>query len=395
MRISTNEAFRNGIEAIQREQSKLAETQLQLSSGKRILTPSDDPRGAVRALDLRQGIAAVEQYGRNGTLAQSRLQREESVLARMGDALQRVRELTVQAANATQTDSSRGAIALELRQVLDNMIDAANTRDANGEFIFAGYRSTSQPFVTNAAGDVEYLGDEGQRRVAIAPGQTIAISDGGSNFMTVPRGNGVFVVTPDSANTGSGWVTTSEVVDPAAITNASFTILMTSDTTYDVLDSSNAVVSSGTYAADQAIDIGGRRIVLPLSGDSFAVDPAGTDSIFAMIDDLATALETPRSTEANRAQLNQSTGFALQNLDQTLERVFSMRSDVGARLKRIETEGIAGEENKVQLKETLSTLEDLDFAEAVSRLAVQQASLQAAQAAYAQMARLSLFDFIR
>lgn len=398
MRVSSNAIYRTGIESIQRGQTELSRTQLQMSSGKRILTPADDPNGAVQALQLRQRIAAVDQFGRNASYATIRLQQEENVLQQMGDALQRVRELTVQAANASQTNESRQAIAVELRQIRSALVDTANTRDANGEYLFAGYQSTSRPFVGNGSGQIEYLGDSGQRFLALSPDRQVAVGDSGDVFMRVPRGNGVFLVTPDAGNTGSAWVATTEVVDPTAITNTDFTINMTSATDYEVLDASAAVIATGSWSPGQAIDIAGRRIMLegaPAAGDSFSVDPAGADSVFAMVDDLITTLEDPTYDAASRARLNNDVGLALENLDQSLGRVLEVRTRVGARLNTIESQGIVDEERMLQLKTTLSQVEDLDYAEAISRFSLQQAALEAAQQAYVQMSRLSLFDFIR
>jgi flagellar hook-associated protein 3 FlgL len=398
MRVSTNAIYRTGIEAIQRGQSELARTQLQLSSGKRILTPSDDPSGAVQALQLRQRIAAVEQFSRNANYATTRLNQEETVLQQMGGALDRVRELAVQAANATQTDESRRAIAVELRQIRTSLVDMANSRDANGEYLFAGFRSTSRPFVNDAGGGVEYLGDEGQRFLALSPDRQVAVGDSGDALMAVPRGNGVFVVSPDAGNTGSSWVRTSEVVDPASITLQSYSITMLTASDYEVRDASSALIATGTFSPGQAIDFAGRRVVLegvPAAGDAFDVDPAGTDSVFAMVDDLIGSLERPTADAASRARLNHDVGMALQNLDQSLGRLLEMRTRVGARLNTIDSQGLVDEERKLLLQTTLSQVEDLDYAEAISRFALQQAALEAAQQAYAEMSRLTLFDFIR
>jgi flagellar hook-associated protein 3 FlgL len=398
MRISTAQILGGGIAAIQNEQAAIAKTQQQLSTGRRITRPSDDPGGAVESLRLQDRIAATDQYTRNGGLATSRLQQEESALKQMGDALQRVRELTVQAANATQTDDSRAAIAQELRQISAGLLDTANTRDANGEYLFAGYRSTGRPFATDGSGSVQYLGDGGQRFVSVAPNRDVAVGDSGRALMSIPRGNGVFAVTPAATNTGTGSVTTAEVTDPAAVTPDSYTIQLTAPDAYDVLDSTSTVIASGTYTSGQAIDIGGRRIVLsgqPAAGDSFAVDPTGTASVFEMVNELAAALETPRSDAASRAQLDTTTGAALQNLDQALGRVLALRTDVGARLSTIDTAGNAGADQKVQLQTTLSGVQDLDYAEAISRLTMQQTALQAAQQTFVQVSHLSLFDYIR
>jgi flagellar hook-associated protein 3 FlgL len=396
--VSTNAIYRTGIEAIQRGQSELARTQLQMSSGKRILTPADDPNGAVQALQLRQSIAAVEQFGRNANYATTRLNQEETVLQQIGGALDRVRELAVQAANATQTDESRRAIAVELRQIRTSVVDLANTRDANGEYLFAGFRSTTRPFVNDAGGDVEYLGDEGQRFLALSPDRQVAVGDSGDSFMTVPRGNGVFVVSPDAANTGSAWARASEVVNPAAIANESYTITMLTATDYEVRDSAAALVSTGAWSSGQAIDFAGRRVVLegvPAAGDSFSVDAAGTESVFGMIDDFIGTLETSAQSPGSRARLNNDVGLALQNLDQSLGRLLELRTRVGARLNTIESQGLVDEDRKLLLQTTLSQVEDLDYADAISRFKLQQTALEAAQQAYAEMSRLSLFDFIR
>jgi flagellar hook-associated protein 3 FlgL len=173
---------------------------------------------------------------------------------------------------------------------------------------------------------------------------------------------------------------------------------MLTATDYEVRDSSAALVSTGTWAVGQAIDFAGRRVVLdgvPAAGDSFDVEPAGTGSLFAMVDDLISALEEPAFDAASRARLNSDVGLALQNLDQSLGRLLELRTRVGARLNTIEAQGLVDEERKLLLQTTLSQVEDLDYAEAISRFELQQAALEAAQQAYAEMSRLSLFDFIR
>jgi flagellar hook-associated protein 3 FlgL len=398
MRLSTADFFRTGLAQIERVQTKLAAVQRQLSSGKRILSASDDPGGAVHALELRGRIAQAGQYSRNGVAATSRLQHEEAALADIGSALQRVRELAVEAGNATQTDASRASIARELKQISTGLLDSANARDPSGEYLFAGYRSSDVPFVKDAAGRVAYVGDAGQRTVALSGNRTLAVGDSGAELMTIPRGNGVFTVEADAGNTGTGHVTQAAIVDPMNVAAAAFTIVMTSGTDYEVLDAGGTSVAAGSYAAGGAIDIGGRRIVLdgaPASGDRFDVRPAGTASVFAIVDDLAAALETPRSTAADRAQLQDSTGGALQDLDQALGRVLDLRTTVGARLSAIDDQTAAGDGQKVRLETELSGVEDLDYAEAISRFQLQQTALEAAQQTYVQVGRSSLFDFIR
>jgi flagellar hook-associated protein 3 FlgL len=398
MRLSTADFFRTGLAQIERVQTKLAAVQRQLSSGKRIMSASDDPGGAVHALELRGRIAQVDQYARNAAAATGRLQHEEAGLADMASALQRVRELAVEAGNATQTDASRASIARELRQISTGLLDSANARDPSGEYVFAGYRSADVPFVKDATGRVAFVGDAGQRSVALSADRAVAVGDSGAELMTIPRGNGVFTVSADAANTGTGHAAQAAVVDSGDVAAENFTIVMTTATDYEVRDGGGTSVATGTYVAGGAIDIGGRRIVLdgtPAAGDRFDVRPAGSASVFDIVDDLATALETPRSSPAEGAQLLQSTGAALQDLDQALGRVLDLRTTVGARLSTIDDQTAAGDGQKVRLQSELSGVEDLDYAEAISRFQLQQTALEAAQQTYVQVGRSSLFDFIR
>ncbi len=398
MRISTAQVFAGGIEAIQRQQSNLATTQEQLASGRRVLKPSDDPAAAVQSLRVRERVAAVDQYARNAGAATARLSQQETVLSQMGDALQRVRELTVQGANGTQTNESRAAIAAEVRELSRSLLDAANTRDASGEYMFAGYRSGSRPFARDASGQVEYLGDAGQPRVSLSPDRSVAVADSGQAWMSIPRGNGVFTVTPSLDNAGSARITASEVVDPTAVDDSPLTLQFDVADAWTLLDADGVAVASGVYAPNQAIEFAGRRIVLtgePEPGDRFAIEPAGQQSLFAIVDDLARTLATPRASAADQALGDHAMGSALENIDQALTRVLELRTEVGARLNTIDSQGVVNEDQKLRLETVLSQIEDLDYAEAISRFNLQQVSLQAAQQAYVQLSRLSLFDYIR
>ncbi len=315
----------------------------------------------------------------------------------MGTDLQRIRELAVQGANATQSDQSRAAIAKEVRQLADSLLQTANTRDANGEYLFAGYRTASTPFVHNATGEVEYLGDTGQRKVALSGTSKVAINDGGDAFMTIPRGNGRFLVTPADSNTGTATVSAADVLDPGALDGAGYDIVMVTDSTYEVRDSGGTVVTSGSYAPDQAIDFGGRRIVLtgtPAAGDTFQVTPAGTSSLFATVDRLANALETGGGDAAAQARLTQSVNQSISDLDQALGRVLDLRTSVGARLDTVDNQNSSNADRLVQTQSALSAVEDLDYASAISRFQLQQTAIQAAQQTYVQMGHLSLFNYL-
>ena len=191
MRISTSWFFQQGLNAMLSQQASLAKTEQQLSTGRRVLTPSDDPSASARILDLDKLIETTNQYQRNSDAAEARLKVEESVLANAGDLLQRVRELAVQANNDTLSAEDRDAIALEVRQHLDGLLQLANTKDGNSEYLFAGYQTGTQPFSHDGNGNFSYAGDQGVREVQIGATRTIATGDAGADvFLHVDDGAG-------------------------------------------------------------------------------------------------------------------------------------------------------------------------------------------------------------
>jgi len=412
MRVSTTQIFRNGIGAIQDNQQGLARTQLQLGTGKRILSPSDDPSGAVQALQYRSTVEKTEQYQRNANLAEQRLRLNETILTSVGDGLQRVRELALAGNNASQTNETRSYLGGEINQLLDGLVQLANTRDANGEFIYAGNISLTQPFTVGPGGEVIYDGDSGQRALQISPVRRLPIGDNGQSvFMDIPEGNGRFVVRDVPGNTGTGVLDVGRVADPVAWASdaGDYTISFGTNTAgeqvYLVTDGVGDPVEpvSGDpddaplYVAGEAITVAGIEFRIegsPADGDSFTLSPAGNQDLFTTYRELAEALQTPSESPADTARLNNAVNRALQNLDQALGNILDTRATVGSRLKTVENQMNINEDVLLQLKTTLSGIEDLDYAEAISRFNLQQTSLQAAQQSYVQVQRLSLFNYL-
>lgn len=201
MRISTSFIQFQSVNAILNQQTKLAQTQNQLSTGLRILNPSDDPSGAVKILDLGKAIEQTRQFQDNITVARARLSLEETTLSGVNNLLQRVRELAVQGLNATNTPKDRQAIAAEVLQLKEEMLGLANTKNANGEYLFAGYASKTKPFqetlITVDTGtemvdtfEYGYLGDGNQRRIQIGATRTVADGDHGLSVFGVPFDHG-------------------------------------------------------------------------------------------------------------------------------------------------------------------------------------------------------------
>ncbi len=396
MRISTSGAFMDGLRAMQRLQAALDHTQRQISSGRRILTPSDDPIAASRALEIRESIGRLTQFDRNANIAANRLAQEESALGSVNNVLQRVRELALQANNATQSNESRRLIAIEMRQHLDQLVQIANQKDGNGSHLFSGNLESTTP-VTRMGAAFTYNGDQGQRFIQIGEGRQIADGDSGSAvFFNIRNGNGSFSAEPAAGNVGSGVIGASSLVDPSAWDQDQYTVRFIDQTNYEVLDSSAAIVTTGTFQPGDTLAFRGIELSLagqPEAGDEFDISPSRYQDAFSIVDQLATALELGATDPASQAAMNNSINASLQNIDQAIGNILDVRIQVGSRLAAIDSQVESNGDFELIFRETLSNIEDLDYAEALSRLSLEVTTLEAAQLSFIRTQSLSLFNY--
>ncbi len=398
LRISTATMHDLAIATMLRQQAALARTQNQIATGRRVQTPADDPVAAAQLYELSRTQSQVDQYASNAGSARGRLQLEEQALADAGTVLQRVRELLIQANNATLSDGDRQSIMTELQARLAELQAVGNRQDSNGEHLFAGYATATEPFVRDAGGRMSYAGDAGARRLQIDATQQIADSDpGGDVFMDIPEGNGVFTTAAAAANTGSGLLDAGSIVDRSQWVADDYTITFTAADAWQVSDSGGNVLASGAYQNGGAIVFRGVQVGIsgvPAAGDTFSVHAAGTEDVFTTIDEAIAALRAGGGNDALRARLGTALGGALQQLDQAHERLLAVRASVGARLAMLDDVDAARASQSTDLATTISGLQDLDYASAIARMNQQYVSLQAAQQSYASIARLSLFNYL-
>lgn len=195
----------------------MIKTQEQISSGKRVLTPSDDPVAASRMLQLGNELATISQYNKNIDIATDNLGAEESILSGIGNLLQRMKELAVHAGNtATLGVNDYRTLAAEVDSRLQELQAMLNTRNANGDYIFGGYKSNGEPFTGNAESGFVYNGDEGQRQIKIANNTTIETNDSGKAlFVDIQSANHTVntYVSPSNTSNPPLRVSVGQVVD--------------------------------------------------------------------------------------------------------------------------------------------------------------------------------------
>ena len=400
MRLSSAQIFQQGISAILAQQSKLQHTEQQLATGRRILTPADDPVAAVQVLSITEDMQLIDQYQRSGNIAEGQLALEDTVLADVGNVLNRVRELVVQANNASQSPETRRSIGTEVAARIEELQSLANTRDASGEYIFAGFQSRSEPFSLQN-GSYSYNGDNGQRMLQLAKSTQIAVRDSGFDvFVSVPSGNGSFDIQAGAGNAGTAVVGSTSA--GAGFVKDTYNIVFDQPTpadpvTYQVTDSAAAVVASGTYVPGDNLDFAGASIRFngaPADGDSFQLQSSTRQDMFSTLQDVVSHLNGAGSSPTELAAFNNGMGRALNNIDGALGHVLDLRADVGVRLNHVDRQLDINDSFNLQLETTLSEIQDLDYAEAISRFNLQLTTLEASQQAYIKLQGLSLFNFL-
>lgn len=409
MRVATMQQYHTGVSGILRNQTTLHKTQQEVSSGRKVLTPADDPIAATKILQVQQDLALNDQYTRNMNAADNRLKLEEATLQSVLDRVERLRELTVSAGNGSFTMAARQATAAEIYQIQEALADLFNTKDAGGEYIFAGFKGGQEPFVKGDNGRYDFKGDEGQRYLAISASVKVATGDSGKAlFVDIPAAKNTFTTEVSPLNKGFIEVSPGFVFD-----EEKYAELYPDDLIITFNPESAVTPSRGNYTVRRASDnrvvdglenmpynegriqIAGVDISLkgiPQPGDQVMVRSTPkqslTDTVFRLNYGLNNLQDNPEDAETLRILLEDT----LTNLKFVEDSISFIRSDLGARLNIVENTRSLAADVKLVNREILSKLADVDYAEAVSRLSQQSFMLEVAQQSYVTISRLSLFN---
>lgn len=398
-RISTGMMFNQSVSTMLGKQAKISHLEAQLASGKRLVTAADDPVAAGTAVNLDRAVAELERFGQNANNVQNRLGLQENTLAQAGELMARVNDLTIQANSSALTSDDRKAIASELKSLHDGLLSLANSTDGSGRYLFAGTADDSAPFAV-VGGQVVYNGDQTQRSVEVAPDTKVADALPGSEvFMRIRTGDGTVDAHAAGTNTGTGLLLSyGRDAGSGTWNGGSYSVAFTAADTYEIRDSSGAVLQTGTYVAGESIGFNGLTVRLdgaPAAGDSFEIGASTNKDVFATITDLVDALGSDPLTAADKAALQNTLQSSMRDISQASAKMIDARASGGAQLAALDNASELRESNTVTLKTTLSSLRDLDYAEAIGQYQLEQAALKAAQTIFTQMQSMSLFNSIR
>ncbi len=304
MRISTSTIYQSGISRIANLQSEQAKLSEQIYTGRRISSPSDDPVGSARALELSSAKNAHEKFSDTRQVAQSKLGSVETSLSSVTNLLVSAQSSLIAAGNGSYTDAERRFIGSELKGSLETLMGLANAQDESGNYLYAGSKTNSAPFFATSAG-ASYIGDSNQRLLQVDKQRQMAVN-----------------VTGDSVFQSNG------------------------------------------------------------------------NDVFSTISNIVTLLNTPITNAATQQSFNDGLKDAIGKLKGSVDNVLNVRSEVGNKLKEIDSLDVTGQDLLIQYSKSLSEIQDTDYATALSEFAKQQAVMEAAQKTFTQTAKLSLFSLL-
>jgi len=411
MRLGSANAYDTALRNIMTRQTSLANLQENLTAGKRVVRASDDPTAAAQAERAITRTARIETDQRALESQKNSISQAEATLSDVNDALQSFRELTATAGNASHTALERKSIAQQLAGFRDQVLALANRKDTNGLPLFSGLGSALAPFVGPQALPQDYTFNG-------LPGQTASNEvsipyalDGDRTFMHLPGRDGVYNVSLTTVTAPAHELRTSGVTmtNPSLVSGSSYAINITGvDTTsvpgtttvtYDINETPNVTgpfSGSASYPSNTAANIAVTQIPglsmsiqgAPAVGDTIAVDPR--PSIFSVLDDAINAIGN--APDSNAAM--QAVGQALNNIDIGMSQISSSRGQAGDLLNRADRINANQDKRKIQVEADRSRAEDLDMVKGVSDFQNQQTGYQAALQSYAQVQKLSLFNYL-
>jgi flagellar hook-associated protein 3 FlgL len=440
MRVSTQEFYQSSLYSLLNQQSTLNNLSQQLSTGNALINPTNDPVGNAQVLDLNTKIANLGSYQQSNTYAQQGLSMSSSTLQSVGTLMNQVQQLAVQMNNATVNSNDLQNAVTTMQGNLQQLVQLANTQDANGTYIYGGSNAQTPPFQLQSDGTVQYMGDSSQKTLQIGPGLSTPVSQAGNAiFMNVPVGNGTFTVTASGSNylipatsgatatdvgnttLGPGSVLNQATADSqfvannaqyeVSISNTSSGLTYTVSSGTGTVDStgwsaSSGTVVSGTYTPGQSINIpgtlGGSPFMTvstngqPVSGQTaqFTLAAAKPQSIFQTFSDLIAAFTGSSGSPGANTSRSQNISNALANLNQFQTTLLSTQAQIGSNIQQAQSVQSLNANLTQQFQTDQGNIADVSYPQVITQFQESSTALQAAQKAFVQVQGLSLFNYI-
>jgi flagellar hook-associated protein 3 FlgL len=417
MRISTSEFLLGSVNDLLAQQENVNTLNREIASGETMLNATSDPGGASQVIGLSNQIGALTYDAANGSAATQTLQTGVSSLEQVTNLLVELRQTASAAVNGSTTTSQRQSDVSSAQSLLQQLVQLGNTQGPDGGYLFAGSKSNQPAFSTLPTGQVVFNGDANTNQVEIAPSLAVASTISGQNiFMNVPAGTEGVAVSADTSNTGTAYALAQGVTDTPQVTAATL-----AGTQYDVTFSgsgaglsyqvtsghgapgtagytaTSGIIASGSYAAGSDLSFAGIDVQItgtPASGDSFAVQPGATTSLFQNVQDLISALQMPQADGSQTALAQQALQNVLANITSAQTSVLSGQATLGTSLSEIQSVQTLTTNQSAAATTQISDLQSANLPQVLANYSESVTALQAAEEAFSKVQNLTLFQYL-
>lgn len=401
MRVSTAQFYIQSGKQMSNQQAGVTDQVGYISSGKRVLTAKDDAVAYGTLAGYKNELLNIEKYKRNIVQAENHNSLIDTTLANAEGIMNELKDLMLQANNGVYSADDLASIGQQASQSLQQILDIANTKDETGGYVFAGYQIDDAPFVIQTDNSVNYRGDNGVRELQISKNVSIATNQSGEQvFEKVPNALGDFSATYNMNNSGIE-LESAVIADPSVYDStanpADFTIEFTSETELTITDGALNVTTITGYVPGQTIAFNGIEVKLngnPLPGDKLTLTPEQNIGVF---DTIKSAIDwiNNKASAGEDPQVQVDFNQILEQLSDSMNHLTSRRAQSGINLQVIDRQQSNHLDTELYLSSGRSSIEDLDFAKAISVFEQSKVALQAAQQTFTQVQGLNLFNYIR
>ncbi|WP_432453525.1 MULTISPECIES: flagellar hook-associated protein FlgL [unclassified Agarivorans] len=403
MRVSSMNLYQNSLNGVLNSQQQVDKMNEHLITNKKLLTSADGPSDMSKSMFLSTEITLTEQHLKNGTLLENALNFEESVLGGMTTAMQRARVLGVQSGDGINGQAERDSLAQELRQIQAQLLDFANSQNADGSYVFSGFQTHKKAYIYDGS-EYIYQGDSGKSELKVSSSVYIQNNDTGKDvfddvferYKTNDTSVNISTVVNDQKAFDSFY---NQNYDPITPANNSFQVQTSAGVpdTYEILDSGGASLVppvTGNYVDGQEINFNGLAITVTGAvgaTESFELTAPNKNNVFNMVGDFIRALEDPtvQSIDFTEAQNDFLVG-----IDNAMEKVGLTLGSIGARGNALDSVKSAAQSMDIVNKSSRASLSEVDFAEAVSDLQKAELALNTSYSSYSRISQLSLFNYL-
>lgn len=420
MRISTNEFLLGSLPELLTQQSNANTLNQEIASGQTMLSAASDPAGAGLAMQTAGQIQQLTYDSSNAEAGTQTIQTTLGALQQVSTLLNQLQQIALTGVSGTADSNTRQSLAVEAQNVLQQLTQLGNTQGADGNYVFAGSKTSIAPFAASTTGQIEFNGDAATNSVEVAPGVSVPVSVSGQGvFFNLPVGQNGVAVTAGQANTGNATalvqgVTSLSQIAAESAAGTQYQITFTGSGSDGSLDyavvsgtgspgtvgfsATSGTIASGSVAAGSDLQFAGMDVAIdgtPAAGDSFVVQPGARSSLFQTVQGLITALGGSPSNQSPNNVNQQNIQNAIGSIAGATTAVLTAQASLGAGLSEIQAVQSQDQTQTTNAQTQLSNLQSANLPQVMVNYSASVTALQAAEEALARVQNLSLFQFIQ